>query len=300
MSIRSQYRASLKDRRGEELLDLWLFRPPAFLLAKLLVHTPVTPNQITLAALVSGGVAGCFLAAGDRRAAILGAVLYGISNMLDCCDGMVARLKGTGSQTGRMIDVFADCLTGTFLYIGLGIGLTAAGTGLPLHPWILVVAAGISFAIQSASFDGHRNAFLSRLRNDSAHEEQELCELERDSCRRSASPGEFLRRMLAGLYVGYMRLQRSGRSRELAVGSRIDPHQHALLVRLRSLTGSTTHVTVFMIATFLDAPVLLFGYAIVLANVWCMLVALLERRMVRATLQHGCVPGELSEGVLLK
>src|SRR5688500_5415653 len=111
MTISSQYRSSLKRPEAEELLDLWLYRPVAFVIAQLLVRTPVTPNQITAAALVASLSAGAALATGTRRGFVLGACLYVLSNVLDCCDGMVARLKENGTVLGRMIDVFADCFS---------------------------------------------------------------------------------------------------------------------------------------------------------------------------------------------
>ena len=153
MRILSQYRASLKRPEAEELLDLWIYRPIAFVLAKLLVLTPATPNQITAAALASALAAGIALSLGTRSGFVAGAVLYALANVLDCCDGMVARLKANGTQIGRMIDVFADTISGVFVYLGLGIGLARSGVELPLPVWPLVALGGISFALQSALFD---------------------------------------------------------------------------------------------------------------------------------------------------
>src|SRR5688500_9749939 len=123
MTILSQYKSSLKRREAEELLDIWLYRPIAFAIARVLVHTTATPNQITAASIFSALLAGIALSGGDRRGMIVGAGFYALSNVLDCCDGMIARLKGNGTALGRMVDVFADCFSGTMVYIGLGIGL---------------------------------------------------------------------------------------------------------------------------------------------------------------------------------
>jgi phosphatidylglycerophosphate synthase len=63
-------------------------------------RTSVTPNQITWGAFVLGlGSAWCFLRA-EWPWLIAGAVLYHVSFVLDCMDGKIARLKGTGTVLG--------------------------------------------------------------------------------------------------------------------------------------------------------------------------------------------------------
>jgi hypothetical protein len=277
MNILSQYKASLKHPGAEELLDLYLFRPIAFLLARVLVHTSVTPNQITAAAILSGFVAGAFLATGDAGAMTAGALLYALSNTLDCCDGMVARLKGNGTELGRMVDVFADLVTGSADYTGLGIGLSRmAGVDLPVSAWFLVVACGISYAIQSAIFDRERNRFLARVRGDGAEQIDALDDLQDRLWRHEA--GGIARTTLIRLYISYMR----GQSDALLGNDRpIDPKRDAIVVRLWSLIGSTTHVTVFVLAIVLGQPMILFTYTIVAANIWAACVRIYQRAGMR-------------------
>jgi len=263
MSIRSRYRASLKDRRAEELLDLWIYRPIAFLVASLLSRTDATPNQVTLAAIVAAGAGGVCLARGDREGFALGAALYVISNILDCADGMLARIKRNGTQLGRMIDVFADSVSGAFVYVGLGVGLVAGHHILPIDAWWLVVPAGVSFAVQAALFDRQRNRFLSNAGAAvSISTELAAVAKARESTR---SP---LRRALMSVYLVYMRWQRRG-----AAGPPIDER----LLRRWSLIGSTTHVTIAAITLALGAPMALFAYVIVAANLW-MVVLLINGR----------------------
>ncbi|MFF5204869.1 CDP-alcohol phosphatidyltransferase family protein [Streptosporangium sp. NPDC000396] len=71
-------------------------------------HTSVTPNQITWGAFLLGlGSAGCFLMA-DWTWLVAGAVLYHLSFVLDCMDGKIARLKGTGTVLGGWLDYVFD------------------------------------------------------------------------------------------------------------------------------------------------------------------------------------------------
>ncbi|GAA4639890.1 hypothetical protein GCM10023196_103280 [Actinoallomurus vinaceus] len=71
-------------------------------------RTSITPNQITWGALFLGlGSAGCFLMA-DWKWLVLGALLYHLSFVLDCMDGKIARLKGTGTVLGGWLDYVFD------------------------------------------------------------------------------------------------------------------------------------------------------------------------------------------------
>ncbi|WP_240506710.1 CDP-alcohol phosphatidyltransferase family protein [Thermoactinospora rubra] len=100
-------------------------------------RTAVTPNQITGAAFCVGlGSAACFLMGGWTWLAA-GAVLYHLSFVLDCLDGKIARLKGTGTLLGGWLDYVLDRIrvlacalalmwgqfraTGEELYLVLGI-----------------------------------------------------------------------------------------------------------------------------------------------------------------------------------
>ncbi|GLX00241.1 CDP-alcohol phosphatidyltransferase family protein [Microtetraspora sp. NBRC 16547] len=102
-------------------------------------RTSITPNQITWGAFLLGlGSAGCFLTA-DRAWLLAGAALYHLSFVLDCMDGKIARLKGTGTVLGGWLDYVFDrirVLTCAFalmwgqyqatdqaLYLVLGIGI---------------------------------------------------------------------------------------------------------------------------------------------------------------------------------
>jgi phosphatidylglycerophosphate synthase len=71
-------------------------------------YTKVTPNQLTLLAFVTGLVAAFYFYQGTYFSLVLGAVLYHISFTLDCMDGKISRLKGTGSIFGAWLDYILD------------------------------------------------------------------------------------------------------------------------------------------------------------------------------------------------
>ena len=76
MSLYTEYRRSLKMPEVEEVLDLFLYRPLAFILVKSIYSTNITPNMLTLASIVVSIVAGCFYAVGTTEYVTYGALLF--------------------------------------------------------------------------------------------------------------------------------------------------------------------------------------------------------------------------------
>jgi phosphatidylglycerophosphate synthase len=84
-------------------------------------RTKVTPNQVSLASFAVGLLAAAAFWQGDHPALVVGALLYHISFVLDCVDGKIARLKGTGSVFGMWLDYSFDryrvlACTGALMY----------------------------------------------------------------------------------------------------------------------------------------------------------------------------------------
>lgn len=100
-------------RITEKKRDAWwtviLVDPVATPLVRWTVmRTRITPNQITWGAFLLGLVSAAFFAQGDWQWLVAGAVVYHFSFILDCMDGKVARLTGTGSVFGAWLDFVFD------------------------------------------------------------------------------------------------------------------------------------------------------------------------------------------------
>jgi len=159
MNIVEEYKRALTLREVEEVIDLILFRPLATLLVKLVYRTRLTPNQLTWFALLMGITGTTLFMIGSTAAFFAGAVCLIIYDVFDCADGQLARLKGTGTLTGRIVDGFADYIVAVLTYLGIGFGF-ASHTNDPLLWWTLTVLAGFSNAIHSIAVDYYRNQFM--------------------------------------------------------------------------------------------------------------------------------------------
>nr|WP_233571001.1 CDP-alcohol phosphatidyltransferase family protein [Nocardiopsis sp. Huas11] len=121
---------------------MWLVDPLASRLVKVTANrTSITPNQLTVAALVLGlGAAACFFLA-DWYWLLAGAILFHLSFVLDCMDGKIARLKGNGSVIGSWLDYVFDRIRVLICAVAL-MGGQFAVTENPIFLWF---ALGIVF-----------------------------------------------------------------------------------------------------------------------------------------------------------
>ena len=84
--------------------------------ARLLIRFRITPNQISWAAFILGGISGVAVATGNFG---IGAVIASVSAALDAVDGMVARMTGASSSLGEILDAVLDRYVDFFLLGGM-------------------------------------------------------------------------------------------------------------------------------------------------------------------------------------
>ena len=136
-----QYRSMLKAAELEEGLDLILFRPFAFVLVKIFQPTPVTPNQITLISLILGLISGYCFWQGTTTWVFIGAIFLFWTNVFDCTDGMLARVQGSSSVIGYILDGMVDYITHIVVFVSILHGLSLR-TGDPSFIWSIGKALG--------------------------------------------------------------------------------------------------------------------------------------------------------------
>ena len=118
-------------------------------LVPLFVRLKVSANALTLLSLACGVLAGAEFSQGTAGGMLWGAIGFWLANLLDECDGKVARRSNTASRLGAFLDTAADSIVHAALFLGLGIGLSRQHSGAP---WIFLgwAAAGgslLSFAL---------------------------------------------------------------------------------------------------------------------------------------------------------
>jgi len=176
MGFWDAYFRSLKPLEVEEPIDVWVHRPPAYVLAKILLPTPVSPNLVTVGSILTAFAAGAAIFAAFPGHLPLAGVLIFSSAVLDCCDGQLARLRKSSSAFGRMLDGVAD-LVGSTVVVGGGAWLVLRkfDGSLPVFLLALVLALTtiVTGSFHTTMYDHFKNVFL-RMTHPSYREGEDL------------------------------------------------------------------------------------------------------------------------------
>ena len=112
------FKASKPEVMG--LVEVLFNRRLSTLFTRLLVRTPLTPNQVTVLSFLVI-LPGVYLLSTGERIALIGAgILIQLSFTLDCCDGELARLRGLSSPFGAWLDGLFDRIAELVLCLALG------------------------------------------------------------------------------------------------------------------------------------------------------------------------------------
>lgn len=135
--------------------NLYVCRPVAAVFVHAAAETRVTPNQITLASLVVAVFAAVLLVLLPGFVGLaVAVVVFELSYVLDCADGMLARLRNQQSTAGHLFDFLMDEIKAfailgasavrlwldrnhdaTYLLLGIA-GLVSLATGVALTTFV--------------------------------------------------------------------------------------------------------------------------------------------------------------------
>ncbi|AGL20083.1 CDP-alcohol phosphatidyltransferase family protein [Actinoplanes sp. N902-109] len=137
-------RSSLREIREQtyKARDAWwtvlLVDPVAVRLVWLVSpYRRITPNVLTGVATVLGLGAAAAFAMADRWWVVAGALLFHLSFIVDCMDGKIARLNGTGSMFGTWLDFMFDRVRVFICALAL-FGGQYARTGSETYMWVMI------------------------------------------------------------------------------------------------------------------------------------------------------------------
>jgi phosphatidylglycerophosphate synthase len=88
-----------------------------------LMHTSITPNQITVVSAFIGLCGALLLAQPSQLWQVCGGLLFLCSTIIDGCDGEIARLTFQESAFGAKFDIVMDNVVHLFLFPSIAIGL---------------------------------------------------------------------------------------------------------------------------------------------------------------------------------
>lgn len=281
MSFFPDYKKSLKMIEVEEVLDLTIFRPPAFLLVKLIYRTSITPNQITWLSLFFGVFGAFLITLGTATTYFFAAICFIIYNILDCSDGQLARLQKSGTLTGRIVDGSADYIVAVTSYLAIGFGF-ASNSNDPLLFWTLTVLAGMTNALHSLALDYFRNQFLDYALDRKSILGEELEKFEEEYKKIVESKKWSLDRFLIWIYLKYSIIQIKMSSKQQEVQTRLyDPvnyyNKNKRMIHLWTYIGPTTELTFMIICALINRWDIFLWGMVTVANAYAIILYMMQR-----------------------
>lgn len=276
------YKRQLKLIEVEELLDLLFYRPLAYLFVNKIRYTRLTPDHLTILAMISGALGGLLYIIDSSLSLILAGIMLIIYNILDCADGQLARVKKNGSIIGRILDGFADYIVAIFVYLGIGFGF-ASNSSDPLIYWILIFFVALSNAVHSAILDYYRNRYLDYALNRKSMLGEDL-KLYYDRLKIiKYKKGYLFEKVLIWIYIKYSNIQLKMTSSNVESEYKVYDRDYFIkknkpIIHLWTYVGPTTELTFLIICSFLGRLDIYLWGMVIIANIYVITLYLLQKK----------------------
>ena len=96
-----------------------LLRAIAWYVTPIFYYLRITPNVISVIALLTGVLASFVIMIGGKDLYLYGVMIYVLSIIFDHCDGNIARLRNMPTFFGRFMDGLFDIIVQGFMQIAL-------------------------------------------------------------------------------------------------------------------------------------------------------------------------------------
>jgi hypothetical protein len=279
-----------KGEAVEDLIDLRFFRPLGIRVARALAPTRVTPNRVTLWSLLAGVVGGHLFVYKGARANALGLGVTIFADVLDSTDGQLARLRGTSSRWGRVLDGYADSLRWAVIYVHLLVRDLRDGGGV--GSVAAALAASQSHRLQAEAIDFAYSAYLIAAL-DRGHldlpEDFGTFELPRPwwgAVARWSYRGYARRQALLMPYTAdLLRRLREGTPEQRARFAPVYAARQAATMRLCALLGQNAHLALLGAAALAGRPAAYFWGCLAAGTPLLALLVLVHERRSRRLLR---------------
>ena len=144
------------------MVSKFLNRPISRVITRLLLKLPITPNAWTMLIFALALVAFVFLVRGDYIGFLAGTALFQLINILDGCDGEIARAKYLDSEQGRRLDAFCDFVANLIFVLCLGVGLFRQPSVSAHIRFVYLLESLITFLLMARGFGRYLKPLLAR------------------------------------------------------------------------------------------------------------------------------------------
>lgn len=305
-------RSLMKSREVEDPVNVYVHRPLAYAFVWSIYRTPLTPNGVTLLAVVVGLVAGAMWLWGTSGAMVAGGALLWISAILDGADGILARAKSMQSDFGRALDGSADMI------VAIATVLPAFYHIFLQQNWAPLYVVGGPFAIlltviHLQLYDFYKESYLRMTRLDQGGEGEDVSAVRAKLEAKKAEMGPITRLAVTVVLIPFVQAStqwvrltnplalREGRRfvrNEETV--RIYQEHNAGPMRLWAVISLAPHSYLMAICGMLDRLDIYFWVRLVGMNVVFLVVLLWQRRATERTMEDlaeiGAEPVAVAQG----
>jgi hypothetical protein len=117
-ALYSEFKSSIKSPDTEEKLDLVLYRPLGFVIAKISHLLFLTPSMLSIFGLVAGfSAAYYYLHPQNTMGLVIGSLYFILSGIFDSADGQLARISNQSTKLGLILDGICDSIVMIAIYI---------------------------------------------------------------------------------------------------------------------------------------------------------------------------------------
>lgn len=313
MTLKEEYKSSLKSMDTEEWFDLHFHRPLGFLWAKFFAKLGVSPNAITVASIFMGVAGGIMLYFHQPHLAWLnwvGMLLITWADTFDSADGQLARMTQQYSRMGRILDgVSGDfwfaAISFALVFRELDFGDSLLGDYFASHQWqiwALAILSGLSHALQAAIADYYRQFHLFFLKGQQGSELDSVSKLD-EQYKRMDWGMNFWSKLPLFFYRGYtanqermtpnmQRLcaalkQRYGEDGVSSQEFRDYFRQLSLpLMKYTNILTFNTRIIACFIAVIINVPWLYFAFEIVVLNLLLIYMITRHEGICKKALTH--------------
>lgn len=287
-----------KTREAEGILDLYFYRKIGYWLAQASARLKIRPAGVSLFGALCGVTAGHLYFYRNLAINVAGMALHVCANALDNADGQLARLTGTGSRNGRIIDSLADHIVFVSIYVHLTLRYLVEGASPSIC--LLALAAGISHALQGAAADYFRTSYLYFVKGGTSFADLDSSAALRSDYQGLTWPGHPWQKLLLALYWNFTRQQEIlsphlKKLREISIqfSPREIPEwfsaQYQRLARpmfkLWSLLMTNTRMLILFILLLIGQPVWYFWIEVTVFNILLVYLIYRQESMAQSLLE---------------
>lgn len=277
---REFFRQSLKSDSfiADELINVYLLRPIAASLVWVLYPTPVTPNQVTVAAILVGLVAATVYSIGTPLALAAAGLLVTAKDILDDADGQLARAKGVYSRRGRFLDSIGDFAVDVAIFGAITMVVSRDSPGVSTIALGILSLLGITLRVSY-----HVYYQVSFLHIEDRYQLNRIVEKITDEDRLGDPVALRLQKLFSVIYTWQDRLMyridRWCMGKELAASESRAWYSNRAALRLSGLLGFGTEYAVLTICSLAGAlRTYLFLNVFLLNGIW--IAAVMHRRFL--------------------